>query len=129
MADIIKTWPANMPASDVSLMFGEESLFSEYYFAIGRGKPKQPIERVWYTYQGRIIGSWKVDRMVVNDGSFPRLSSISGGEWTIKHDAYVLICGSGCERPRQRLYMSGFRGWRYFDFEAYSHSAESRLRI
>jgi hypothetical protein len=28
--------------------------FARYYFTLGRGKPKEPITKLWYTWRGRI---------------------------------------------------------------------------
>ncbi len=91
MPDIIKTWPAFMSRARVLKAFGH---FSEFYFTIGPRKPQQAIDHLWYTHQGEIIGSFKVDRLVQNDGSFPKLRSISGevSEWQIKPDRWVAIC-------------------------------------
>jgi len=131
MADIIKTWPANIDPRSVAALFSEEACFSMYYFTLGRGKPKAEIDRIWWTYQGRIIGSFRVNRIVVNDGTLPRLGRVDGGEsaWQIKKDAKVAICPGPCERLKERLFMQGFRGWRYFDLAAYRETAESRMQL
>lgn len=132
MAEIIKTWPAAMPAREVrAIFFDREQQFCEYYFTLGRGKPQQEITRLWYTYQGRIIGSFTVDRVVCNDGSFPALRRIDGeeGGWRIRPDYWVAICHGPMLRPRQRMYMSGFRGWRYFDLAAWLTQPESGMRL
>jgi hypothetical protein len=130
MADIIKSWPASIPAADIADMFAEDAKYSAYYFTIGRGKPKEKIERIWWSYQGRIIGSFKVDRFVINDGSLPRLGSISGdGGWHIKPDRWVAICESGGDLLKERIFFAGFRGWRYFDIGSYRNTPESKVRL
>ena len=130
MADIIKSWPAAIPAADIADMFTDDAKYSAYYFTIGRGKPKEKIERIWWSYQGRIIGSFKVDRLVINDGSLPQLGSISGGDmWEIKPDRWVAICESGGELLNERLFYAGFRGWRYFDIDDYRKCRESKVRL
>jgi hypothetical protein len=132
MTDIIKTWPANMDAKVVAKLFSEDDApFCELYFTLGRGMPKQKVDYLWFTYQGRIIGRFKIDRIVVNDGTLPRLSRIDGGEseWQIRKDAKVAICAPPCIRLKERIFMSGFRGWRYFDLESYRETSESRHRL
>lgn len=128
--DIIKTFPAPVDAKTIHGIFRQQN-WAEYYFTLGRGKPTQQIERVWFTWKGRILGSFKVDRIVRNDGSLPKLSRLDGGEseWQIKRDAWVAICGEDCVPLRERVYMSGFRGWRYFDLESYRHTAEAKVRF
>jgi len=106
--------------------------WGEFYFTLGRSKPQQQIERLWYTHQGRILGSFKVARIIQNDGTnIPRLRSISGevSEWQIKPDAWVAICKQPFERLKQKIYYAGFRGWRYFDLSKYGESFESKIRI
>ena len=130
MSDIIKTWPSFVNPRKVAEMFYGEP-FGTYYFALGRGKPKQNIERLWFTYRGRILGCFKIERIIVNDGNLPRLRSLSGeeSEWQIKPDAYVAICSPPCEKPGHRAFMTGFRGWRYFDVDKYTQTPESRMRL
>lgn len=132
MAEIIKTWPASMPAREVrTIFFDRENEFCEYYFTLGRGKPQQEITQLWYTYRSRIIGSFHIDRVVCNDGSFPALSRIDGeeGGWRIRPDYWVAICHGPLVRPPARMFMGGFRGWRYFSAESYSATPESRMRF
>jgi hypothetical protein len=130
MADIIKSWPASIPATDIADMFTEDAKYRAYYFTVGRCRPNVPVGRIWWTYRGRVIGSFKIDRFVVNDGSLPILGSISGGdEWTIKPDRWVAICESGGELLKERLFFAGFRGWRCFHLEEYRRSPESRMRL
>jgi hypothetical protein len=131
MADIIKTWPAFMDAKKVADIFSSRGAFARYYFTLGRGKPKEPITKIWHTWRGRILGSFVVDEIVRNDGSLPKLRSLSDKEsgWQIKPDAWVAICTPGCDRLRERLFMSGFRGWRYFDIASYRDNPESRIRF
>ncbi len=131
MADIIKTWPANVDARTVVSIFRSRCGWANYYFTLGRGKPAQQIDRIWWTWRGRILGSFRVDRVVVNDGSLPKLCRLDGGEseWQIRPDMWVAICAEGCEPLRERMYMTGFRGWRYFDITAYRQTTESRMRL
>lgn len=120
--DIIKTWPAAISPKTVAEMFSPTvPPFHRYYFTLGRNLPKQPVERLWFTYRGRILGSFKIEEFIVNDGSLPRLKRLDGGEseWQFVKDARIAVCSVPCERNNERLAYEGFRGWRYFDLEAY----------
>lgn len=131
MADIIKTWPRAVTARVTARLFSETNPpFVKFYFTLGRGRPHQQIDRIWFTYQGRILGYFHIETIVVNDGTLPRLRSIENeeSEWQIRKDAKVAICSSPCVRLRERLFMDGFRGWRYFDVDAYRAVPESRWR-
>ena len=141
MADIIKTWPAVVSARTTLAMFSERlPPWTMYYFTLGRGLPKRvnlrpesrsECDRLWFTYRGRIMGSFDIVQVLRNDGSLPRLNRLDGGEsdWQIKPDAWVAICKPPCQRLRERVYMSGFRGFRYFNLEQYRTTTESRIRL
>ena len=64
-------------------------------------------------------------------GQLPELRRLDGGEsaWQIKKDARIAVCAPPCARLKERLYMSGFQGWRYFDLEAYRESGDGKFRI
>lgn len=129
--DIIKTWPADMDAKTVARIMSPKGCFARYYFALGRGKPKQKVDRLWFTYRGRILGSFFVEEVVCNDGSLPKLNRLDGqpSEWQIKKDAWVAICVPGCERPPERTYHEPFRGWRYFSYENFRGTMEAKCRV
>ena len=132
MADIIKTWPACVSARSTAAMFSPTMPpFHVFFFTLGRGMPKQKIERLWFTYQGRIVGWFPVKEIIVNVGQIPALNRLDGGEgdWQMRKDAKVAICNPPCVRLKERLYMSGFRGFRYFDIDAWRQDPESRHRI
>ncbi len=130
MSDIIRTWPASCNVRQVHEMFRGEEFPGSYYFTLGRGKPKQQIERLWWTWRGRILGYFEIKQIQQNIGQFGHLHSISDGEaWTIRPDHWVAICHTACVPSPERIYMSGFRGFRYFDFESYRKTAESRMRL
>jgi hypothetical protein len=133
MPDIIKTWPAFIEPKVAAQIFSRKGSFARYYFTLGRGKPKQQIECMWFTYRGRIVGNFIIEEVVCNDGSLPTLKRLSEPEsdsaWQIAKDAWVAICVSGCWRPSERVFMTGFRGWRYFDFEAYRLTSEAKCRL
>ena len=132
MADIIKTWPVCVSAKATARMFsGTVPPFHVYFFTLGRGMPKQKVERLWFTYEGRILGWFPVEAIIVNVGQIPALNRLDGGEsdWQIRKDAKVAICNPPCVRLKDRLFMSGFRGWRYFNLENYKQTSESRYRL
>jgi hypothetical protein len=127
--EIIKTWPAFMPPRHVLEVFNSD--FAHFYFTLGRGKPKDEISRLWFTHRGRILGSFSIGRLVINDGTLPKLCSLSGeeSEWQIKPDNWVAICPGPIERLKEKLYYSGFRGWRYFDLEEHRGTLESMVQL
>lgn len=132
MADIIRTWPACVSAKSASQMFSPNvPPFHQFYFTLGRGVPKQKVDRLWFTYQGRILGHFVIEEIVVNDGTLPKLNRLDGGEsdWQFKRDVRVAVCAARCVRLKERMYMSGFRGWRYFDIDNYRGSTEARFRL
>jgi hypothetical protein len=134
VSDIIKTWPAWAEPRKVVRIFFRDPGWARYYFSLGRGRPKVQIEsevcQMWITYRGRILGSLKIECLVCNDGSLPKLRSLEDREspWQFKPDTWVAICIPPMQRLRQRLYMSGFRGWRYFDLEDYKRNPVSMVR-
>lgn len=129
--DIIKTWPAFIDPKTVARMFSPKGSFARYYFTIGHGRPKQKIERMWFTYRGRILGRFYVEEVVCNDGSLPKLNRLDGqpSEWQIRKDAWVAVCVPGCVRTRERVFYGAFRGFRYFDYEAYRGTMEAKCRV
>lgn len=132
MADIIKTWPACIPAKTTARVFSAyDSRFTDYYFSVGRGKPKQPVRWMWFTYMGRIIGRFIISGIVCNDGTLPKLYRLDGGEsgWQFRKDSWIAVCSAPCIRLHERVFFSSFRGWRYFDFESYRGSVDARHRI
>ena len=129
MTAILKTWPAFMPPKKVLQVFTHD--WGHFYFTLGRGKPKQEPQQLWYTHRGRVLGYFDVGRIVRNDGSLPKLRSLSDqeSEWQIRGDAWVAICAPPFHRLEEKLYHEGFRGWRYFDLEAYRGTLGAKIRI
>jgi hypothetical protein len=131
MADIIKTWPAFMDRRKVMAIF--RSKWAMFYFTLGKGKPAQAIEHLWFTHQGEILGRFKVQEIVCNVGQLPKLRSLENreSEWQIKRDRYVAVCpGPFAPTPSpDPVYFDSFRGFRYFDFHAYAGTPESRIAI
>jgi hypothetical protein len=130
--DIIKTWPACVgPRQTARIFSAKVPPWHWYYFTLGRGKPKQAIDRMWFTYGGRILGSFAVKEIVCNDGSLPALNRLDGGEsgWQIARDAWVAVCPAPITRIQERIFYEGFRGWRYFDLESHKVKPLSRVRF
>jgi hypothetical protein len=131
MAEIIKTWPACIPAKTTAEVFSpSHPPFCRYYFSLGRGKPKQKIDFMWFAYQGRILGYFVVEEIVVNDGTLPKLHRLDGEEsgWQIRKDSWVAVCAPPCIRLRDRIFHDGFRGWRYFDLDAHRGTLDAKFR-
>jgi hypothetical protein len=126
---ILKTWPAFMPPRKVLEIFSAK--WARFYFSLGRGKPTQQISHVWFTYRGRILGNFPIEEIVINDGSLPKLKSLSGeaSGWQFKPDVYVMICVPPMVRLREKLYYSSFRGWRYFDLAAWREEPEAMIQL
>jgi hypothetical protein len=144
MSDIIKTWPAVVSSRTSLSMFDEDTPpFTMYFFTLGRGRPKllkpnvdnsldTPTgDRLWFTYKGHIMGCFPIVYVMQNDGTLPRLNRLDGGEsaWQFKRDAWIAICKPPCIRLKERIFMSGFRGFRYFNIEEYRRTPESRINL
>ena len=131
MADIIKTWPAFMEPRKVLRIFNVHAPWGLYYFSLGRGKPQQPFEFIWFTYRSRILGRIEPVSLFQNDGSLPPLVSLQNqeSEWQFKHDVWIVECFPSMDRLREHLYMPGFRGWRYFDIDEYRTRPEAKFNF
>lgn len=129
MSAILKTWPAFMPPKKVLQVFTHD--WGTFYFTLGRGCPKQIVEQIYYTHRGRILGHFDIHCIVRNDGSLPKLRSLSDveSEWQIKGDAWVAICAPPFHRLEEKIWHEGFRGWRYFDLEVYRSTVGAKIRI
>lgn len=130
VADIIKTWPAFMDRRKVEKIF--KSPWGMFYFVVGKGKPKQAIDRLWFTHQDEVLGNFKVQEIVCNVGQLPKLRSLENreSEWQIKPDRYVAICPGPMEwLAGDVIYYGSFRGFRYFDFDAYSKTMEAKIAL
>lgn len=129
MADILKTWPGFMEPEKVRRIFNYKH--ARFYFSLGRGLPKRMVGRMWFCHQGVLLGSFKIEQIVVNDGSLPPLKSLSGerSAWQFKHDVKVAICVPPMEWLQQEVFHESFRGWRYFDFETYAKTMEAKVRV
>lgn len=130
MSAILKTWPSNMTRSHVLEVFGHD--WGNFYFTLGRGRPSKPVEQLWYTHRGEIIGYFTIREIVQNLGNnIPKLHSISGevSEWQIKLMNWVAICPSPFTEAPDRAYAQGFRGWRYFSWDEHVGSVYSKVRL
>lgn len=118
-----------MPPQKVLEVFTNE--WPIFYFTLGRGKPKQPPQQLWYTHRGRILGYFDIGQIVQNVGQLPKLTAIDGteSEWQIRGDAWVAICPPPFHRLGEKLYHEGFRGWRYFDLNSYRKSIGAKIHI
>lgn len=105
--------------------------WGNFYFSLGRGRPKQEPYFLWFTHHGRILGSFPIEQIVQNDGSLPKLRSLSGetSEWQFKPDVWVAICRPPMVRLEEKLYMAGFRGWRYFSLEEHRSTLDAKIKI
>lgn len=131
MAAIIRTWPAWMPPRKVLEVFTHD--WGNFYFTLGRGKPALETlpDEIWFTHRGRILGHFKISKIVRNEGQLPKLRSLSGeaSEWQIKPDNWVAICEPPFIRLKEKLYFTGFRGWRYFDLAKHRGSLDSKVQL
>lgn len=106
--------------------------WAEFYFTLGRGKPQNTPEELWYTHRGEIIGFFKVREIVRNLGdNLPKLESISGetSEWQIKLMNWVAICPHPFFEAPERTFMTAFRGWHYFDWKQHVGDVYSKVRV
>jgi hypothetical protein len=124
MSHILKTWPAAVSAKTTAKIFdAEHPAFAWCVFSLGRGKPKQTIDRLYFTYGGRILGYFRVHHLLRYDGdNLPKLQRLDGGEsgWQFKPDTWVAVCEGPCVRLSSRIAHPSFRGWRYFDLAEYT---------
>lgn len=130
MSAIIKTWPSFMPYKKVMEVFTHD--WGNFYFTLGRGKPAQEIQELWYTHRGRILGHFNVSTIVRNLGNnLPKLRSITGevSEWQIKLMNWVAVCGPPFHPLEEKLYYEPFRGWRYFNLEKHRGTLDAKVRL
>lgn len=129
-------------------------LVGYYAFQLGRGKPKrQPVTRLWFAYQGKLYGSFKVDRIEQNAGQWEEhLKEFMEAGYSFRHDNWLAVCvppfeffGEGVSRrpdgahgkgreaapeaATQDIYYTGFQGWRYFDLESYRRMPEANFSL
>ncbi len=129
LKDVIKSWPAKFDRAHVLNVFTHT--WGRLWFSLGRGKPKSGPRRLYYTHQGQIIGHFDVEAVVINDGSLPKLRSITDkvSEWQFKPDVWIAVCPQPFHPLEEKLFHEGFRGWRYFDLESYRLTEDARWRL
>lgn len=126
---ILKTWPAFMCPKKVREIFTND--WGRFYFVIGRGKPSRPIDRLFFTHRGVILGHFDISIIIQNVGQLPKLRSLSDreSEWQIKGDSWVAICDPPFHFLSEKIFHSGFRGFRYFDLQAHRGTMEAKVRL
>lgn len=134
MAAIIKTLPARFARGQLERFLGlDGEPFCVYYFTLGRGRPQRPdpVDQIYFTHLGRILGHFDIAEIVQNKGQLPLLTTLDGepSEWQIKPDRWVAVCRPPFHAQDDRIYHTGFRGWRYFDLAAYRKTLESKVRL
>lgn len=125
---VIKTWPAFMDPEKVADIFSHP--WENFFFTLGRGKPRIQPERIYFTHRSKIVGSFRILEIVQNAGQLPKLRSLSGetSEWQIKKDMWVAVCDD-YRALSEKIFCLGFRGWRYFDLELYRGSLDAKVRL
>jgi hypothetical protein len=130
MNAIIRTWPSFMPRSKVLDVFNHN--WGTFYFTLGRGRPSKPIELLYWTHKGEVLGYFHIAYITQNLGdNLPKLRSISGetSEWQIKLMNWVAVCRPPFIPAPERSYYSSFRGYRYFDFEKHLSDPYAKVRL
>lgn len=138
MSDILKTLPTYVAHGRIRQFLGNRCQWNRFYFTLGRGQPQRFLHaqsderhRIYFVYAGRIVGSFPIEEIVKNEGQFPPLKTLEGetSSWQIAPDRWVAVCEPPFVWLRKRIFHEGFRGWRYFDLEAYSRTPESKVRL
>jgi hypothetical protein len=130
MTAVLKTWPASMDRHRVREAFTHD-WGGSFYFTLGRGKPSRKIDQLYFTHASRILGYFDVAEVIQNVGQLPRLRSISGevSEWQIRPDSWVAVCNPPFHFLEEKLYYCGFRGFRFFDIDAYRGTMEAKIPL
>lgn len=137
MTAILKTLPTRFARGQLEKFFGAgdqgNEHFCAYYFTLGRGRPQrpEPVTQLYFTHSGIVLGFFAIKEIVQNKGQLPLLTTLDGdpSEWQIKPDRWVAVCHAPFHRLKERLYHTGFQGWRYFDLKSYRASLESKVRL
>lgn len=137
MSAILKTLPVRFARGELEKFFGADDQgnkhFCNYFFTLGRGRPQRPdpLTELFFTHCGIIIGSMAIEEIVQNKGQLPLLTTLDGdpSEWQIKPDRWVAVCRPPFNRLTDKIYHTGFRGWRYFDLQAYRDTLDSKVNL
>jgi len=120
-----------------------------YYFTLGRGRPKQPVERLYFTFQGMVIGWFDVENIVANVGEWAdfvgggttmeqstgRQRAVNiykdreGSTWTPKLGVWLVLCPPPFHLTEEQPYFSGFQGFRYFDLDSYRKTLDAKVLL
>ena len=137
MTAILKTLPTRFARGQLEKFFGADDKgnkhFCNYFFTLGRGRPQrpEPVTQLYFTHNGVILGFFVIQEIVQNKGQLPLLTTLDGdpSEWQIKPDRWVAVCVPPFMRLKPKVFHAGFRGWRYFDLDAYRGTLESKVRL
>lgn len=130
MSAILKTLPTRFARGKISEFLNAP--FAAFFFTLGMHKPKQAVEQLYFTHQGRLLGYFTVQEIVQNAGQLPKLTTLDGApsKWQIKPDRWVAVCDPPFHLIQEKkIYHEAFRGWRYFDLEAFRSTPGSKIRI
>lgn len=129
MSAILKTLPTRFARGKITEFLNAP--FAAFYFTLGLHRPKQAVENLYFTHQGRILGHFTVEQIVQNAGQLPKLTTLDGqpSQWQIKPDRWVAVCDPPFHLIKEKVYHEAFRGWRYFDLDVYRQSPNARIRI
>ena len=120
-----------------------------YYFTLGRGRPKQSVEHLFFTFQGRVLGWFDVEDIRANIGKWaefvetgttmekategPRAANVyqsqEGNIWTPKPGAWLIFCPPPFHLLEERIFFSGFQGFRYFELKSYRKTFEAKVLL
>lgn len=120
-----------------------------YYFALGRGRPKQAVEQLWFTFQGCVLGWFAVAEIVPHLGEWADF--VAGGTtmeeatqpkpaitlyldrlgkmWRPKPGVWLILCPPPFHLLEEKIFFSGFQGFRYFEFESYRKGLDAKIPV
>jgi hypothetical protein len=131
VAAILKTLPTFFARGRIHEFLATP--FSNFFFTLGRGRPQRPdpVTEIYFTHNGVLLGHFDITEIVQNKGQLPLLTTLDGrpSEWQIKPDRWVAVCRPPFHPIKEKIFHSGFRGWRYFDLDAYRGSLDSKVRL
>lgn len=152
MIAILKTLPARFARGEILRFLGCDGkpCWTQYFFQLGRACPQRAkaiagswrvgsqlidgfrgVEQIHFTHRGILLGHFDVQLIAQNAGQFPILTTMDGGasDWQLKPDRWVVVCAPPFHRLKDRIYHEAFRGWRYFDLDAYRGTREAKVRL